>query len=390
MKKIFVLFLFLLALYVSAQGEGINFENTPFKDILAKAKKENKVIFMDAFASWCGPCKMMEKNIFPKEEVKTFYNTNFINARFDMEKGEGSEIQKKYGVYSYPTYLFLNGDGEVIFKGMGYLEVSDFLKLGSQAKMMGEGGSGKERFEKGETDPEFLMNTMKLNANTDPEFAKKVSERYFQLRKKKEFTQDELTMLFYFLRSEKDYNYKVFVNEKAEIIKFLPESTYNQFLTQIKLNTIAENAVDQNKKIINDAKFLDEASKLMSMDDAKNYLKILKLNAYRALENWTEYEKVALEHYKNGEGFDSKELNTAAFIFSEKVNNPIALKQAIVWVQKTIQQSETPDNTYILAKLLLKTGNKEAAKKYAEQAVKLAKDEGMDATVPEKLLFEIK
>ena len=380
----------LFSFAVFAQGEGIKFETTPFKDILAKAKKENKLVFIDAFASWCGPCKLMEKNVFPETEVKNFYNVTFINARIDMEKGEGRDIAKKYSVYSYPTYLFLNGDGDVVFKGMGYLETPEFLQLGSQAKMMGEGGGGKDRFEKGETDPEFLLNTMKLNANTDPEFAKKVSERYFQVRKKKEFTQDELTMLIYFLRSEKDPNYKVFVNEKAEIIKILPENTYNQFLNQIKLNTIAESAVDPQKKIINDAKFLEEASKLMSMEDAKNYLKVLKVNAYRVLENWTEYEKAALEHYNSGDGFNSKDLNTAAFIFAEKITNPSSLKQAILWTEKNLQQGENQDNTFILGKLYLKTGNKELAKKYATKSLELAKGRGMDTTVQEQLLSEIK
>lgn len=264
--KINTALLFLLvSAFVFAQ-ESISFEKESFSHILSKAKKENKIIFLDAYAEWCGPCKLMEKNIFPKDEVKQFYNANFINARIDMEKGEGRDIQKKYGVYSYPTYLFLNGDGEVVYKGMGYLEAPDFLQLGSQAKIIGEGGGGKERFEKGETDPEFLLNTAKLNANIDPEFAKKVSERYFQVRKKKAFTQDELAMLFYFLRSENDPNYKVFVNEKPEILNLLPESSYNQFHTQIKLNTIAENAVDKSKKTINEAKFLDDASKLMSVE----------------------------------------------------------------------------------------------------------------------------
>ncbi|MCG7281254.1 thioredoxin family protein [Chryseobacterium taklimakanense] len=388
--KINTALLFLLvSAFVFAQ-ESISFEKATFNHILSKAKKENKIIFLDAYAEWCGPCKLMEKNIFPKDEVKQFYNANFINARIDMEKGEGRDIQKKYGVYSYPTYLFLNGDGEVVYKGMGYLEAPDFLQLGSQAKIIGEGGGGKERFEKGETDPEFLLNTAKLNANIDPEFAKKVSERYFQVRKKKAFTQDELAMLFYFLRSENDPNYKVFVNEKPEILKLLPESSYNQFHTQIKLNTIAENAVDKDKKTINDAKFLDEASKLMSVEDAENYLKILKLNAYRSLENWSGYEKAALENYKNGDGFDAKELMTAAFVFAEKISNPTSLKQAVIWTEKALQQAETPDGNYILARLHLKSGNKEAAKKYATQAVKLAKEKGMDASVPEKLLLEIK
>lgn len=58
-------------------------------------------------ASWCGPCKMMDRNVFVKKSVGDYYNSTFVNARFDMEKGEGIEIAQKYMVRSYPTYLFL-------------------------------------------------------------------------------------------------------------------------------------------------------------------------------------------------------------------------------------------------------------------------------------------
>ncbi|MDO5615308.1 MAG: DUF255 domain-containing protein, partial [Cruoricaptor ignavus] len=92
MKKGFFIIFCTLSTFVFSQNS-ISFEDkSSFQEILSKAKKENKLVFMDAFATWCGPCKMMEKNIFPKENVKSYYNTNFINARFDMEKGEGREI----------------------------------------------------------------------------------------------------------------------------------------------------------------------------------------------------------------------------------------------------------------------------------------------------------
>ena len=62
MKKLIYLYLLFFSFTVFAQ-EGIRFEKIPFKEILAKAKKENKLVFIDAMASWCGPCKMMEKNV---------------------------------------------------------------------------------------------------------------------------------------------------------------------------------------------------------------------------------------------------------------------------------------------------------------------------------------
>lgn len=95
---------------VFAFGQGIQFENSDFKTIIAKAKKENKLIFLDAYTDWCTPCKMMVKNIFPLKSVGDYYNANFINAKIDMEKGEGIELAKKFGVKVYPSYLFINVD----------------------------------------------------------------------------------------------------------------------------------------------------------------------------------------------------------------------------------------------------------------------------------------
>jgi thioredoxin-related protein len=63
---------------------------------------------------------MMERNVFTQKSVGDYFNANFVNARFDMEKGEGRDIAVKYGVRSYPTYLFLNGDGELVSQNFGY------------------------------------------------------------------------------------------------------------------------------------------------------------------------------------------------------------------------------------------------------------------------------
>lgn len=74
--------------------DGIKFGKQSFAKTLEQAKKENKLIFLDAFASWCGPCKLLDKNVFPKKEVGDYFNANFLNLHIDMEKGEGIEIAK--------------------------------------------------------------------------------------------------------------------------------------------------------------------------------------------------------------------------------------------------------------------------------------------------------
>lgn len=116
-----------VALFSFAQNSSIQFERTSFDKLLKKAAKEKKLIFIDAYTEWCAPCKRMEKEVFILPEVAEFYNATFINAKFDMEKGEGIELAKRYEVGVFPTYLFINEKGELVHREVGYKAKEEFL-----------------------------------------------------------------------------------------------------------------------------------------------------------------------------------------------------------------------------------------------------------------------
>lgn len=391
MKKIISGLLLFSAITAFAQ-EAIKFEELPFKDLIAKAKKEKKIVFLDAYASWCGPCKMMERNVFTQKSVGNYFNANFVNARFDMEKGEGRDIAVKYGVRSYPTYLFLNGDGELVSQNFGYMEESMFLTMAQDVNSPNnKKGSLKERFAKGEKDPDFLINIMKLNSSSDFNFAKQASERYFENKKAtEEFSKDDVGLLLFFLKSTEDKNYKVFADRKAEIIKFLPEETYKEFDNQIKLGKIVEQSIDQQNKKINDDYFMKNAEPLVGKHDAEVKLNQMKLGYYEQNSNFPEYEKAALAYYRNSEAFEPNELLKAAWVFAEHVKTPSSLKKAAEWAEKSVMRGESSENTYILAKLYFLTGNKEMAKTYAEMSKNMATQAQKDSTLADELLKQIK
>jgi len=117
----------------SAYTQGINFEHGDWASVKLKAQQENKIIFIDFYTSWCGPCKQMAKNIFPLENVGEFYNKNFVCYKLDAEKGEGVKLAKHYGVRAYPTYVFANSDGEFLHQGSGSISADDFINLGKVA-----------------------------------------------------------------------------------------------------------------------------------------------------------------------------------------------------------------------------------------------------------------
>ncbi|PTT01284.1 hypothetical protein DBR11_07735 [Pedobacter sp. HMWF019] len=133
MKKLFIGLTCLAALSASAQNREIAFKEADWKTQLAVAKKENKIIFFDAYTSWCGPCKVMAKQVFTKDSVADLFNNTFLNVKYDMEKGEGPALKDKYEVSAFPTYLFINGDGEIVHKIVGSMSASEFMQEAGKA-----------------------------------------------------------------------------------------------------------------------------------------------------------------------------------------------------------------------------------------------------------------
>ncbi len=113
-----------------AAEQGIQFTDASWAAIMKKAKAENKVIFLDAYASWCGPCKLLQKNVFTRPDVGELFNKNFINVKVDMERGEGPQLARQFPMEAYPTLFFIEPDGKIVRKVIGYRSPEQLISLG--------------------------------------------------------------------------------------------------------------------------------------------------------------------------------------------------------------------------------------------------------------------
>lgn len=117
----------------STQAQGIAFEKSNWQSILNKAKAEKKLVFLDAYTTWCGPCKQMQNQVFPDKKLGDYFNTKFVNAKIDMEAGEGPRLAAKYPIQGYPTLLFIDPvSGLVVESVLGYRSADQLLKLGEK------------------------------------------------------------------------------------------------------------------------------------------------------------------------------------------------------------------------------------------------------------------
>ncbi|MEZ4920517.1 MAG: thioredoxin family protein [Saprospiraceae bacterium] len=128
------LVLFMSASSFAQNNSGIEFFHGSWAEAKAKAKAENKLIFVDAYTTWCGPCRWMASNTFTDSEVGAFYNKKFINVKMDMEKGEGPTLARQWKVRAYPTLLYFDADGNEVKRELGAKRADDFIRIGKSAK----------------------------------------------------------------------------------------------------------------------------------------------------------------------------------------------------------------------------------------------------------------
>ncbi|MDN5285375.1 MAG: hypothetical protein JWR38_1649 [Mucilaginibacter sp.] len=111
----------------------IDFIENSWNEALKQAAAQNKYIFVDAYATWCGPCKMLKATTFKNNKVADFYNSNFINVAIDMEKGMGPALAAQWGLRAYPTLIIFSPKGKPVSGTVGFLKADDLLAFGVQA-----------------------------------------------------------------------------------------------------------------------------------------------------------------------------------------------------------------------------------------------------------------
>lgn len=131
MYKIQILFLFCLMLtFFSCQNKPkgeIHFFHGNWEEAKKEAIAQHKILFVDAYASWCGPCKSMDSKTFKDKEVADFFNKNFLNCHFDVEKKDGIEFAKEYAVNAYPTMFFIDAEKNKAYKILGFKKPEKLL-----------------------------------------------------------------------------------------------------------------------------------------------------------------------------------------------------------------------------------------------------------------------
>ncbi len=389
MKKYFHLFiLFAFAANISiAQNRSINFNQSSFKDLLATAKKENKMIFIDCFTTWCGPCKYMSKNIFTNDSVADIYNQNFINAKIDMEKGEGLEIAKKFKVQNYPTMLYLKSDGTELHRVCGSSEAQEFIQNGEVAldpdKRLAAStekfNGGKVTADKASAYFSLLEDACLSKKDAVTSYFNNVDPQEFSSKENwgiiEQHVTDFYTETFQMFEAEKDKFSTLYTAEAvtAKLIKVYTTGLYSA--VDIKDMSGYESMKGKLK-----ATKTKEADKI-----------ILEADIYKAEKrnDWNGYATTVVEYMSKYSPEEANELNEYAWTFYEKVDDVTMLTKAEGWAKTACELQNSYANNDTYAAVLYKLGKKKEATIAANKAIALAKENKEDFEETEALLIKI-
>ena len=112
---------------------GIQFIEQDWNTALQQAKKQNKLVFLDIYATWCGPCKMLKQYTFTDTSVGKFFNNNFVNISVDGEKGVGPQLAQQFSIEGYPSLIITDAEGKPVLFTAGYMPATELLRFANEA-----------------------------------------------------------------------------------------------------------------------------------------------------------------------------------------------------------------------------------------------------------------
>jgi thiol-disulfide isomerase/thioredoxin len=383
----FLIILLSIELVLAEEEKGIQFEKGNWTEILSKAAKENKLVFLDAYASWCGPCKWMAKNVFTNDTAAEYYNKNFINAKIDMEIGEGMGIAKKYGVQAYPTFLYIDSNGELVHRTCGSCTTKDFIQNGMNAlNPETQLITFKRKFEKEPANAVLASKYFEMMDAGCMKFDDEI-EIYFRTQKESDLTSPgNWQIINRFLNDANSREFKYIVSNKKSFIKLYSDEKVNS-----KIKAVYESSLRNliRSKDDNGYNALKAKVKKSGILKAEEIVLNSDLIYYQKNKDWKNYAKVAEKLINSYRKDDAILLNSVSWTIFENINDKAVLLKAEKWAKHSVELDSKYYNNDTYANVLFKLGKNKEAKAAAEKAIELAKTEGSDYKETEDLLKKI-
>ena len=382
MSKIIGLFCFLLFVQL-LPAQGIEFFHGTWKEALAEAQKEDKIVFVDSYATWCGPCIKMAKNVFTQSEVGDFFNDNFINLKLDMEKADGRTFGAQYPVSAYPTLFFLDSQGDILKKITGGQQAAALINHGEVAiKSYDKTEAFEKLYNEGKRDYDLMLGYVRELNKVDKPSAK-IANDY--IKSNPEISKSEKAAFLMQAVTEADSKlYDQLMSLKSEAIAGSSEESFEEIVRSATLKTVSKAVEYDYKDLVDEAIVQFEKA---DIGDKKRFKSEAYLGYYSEAGEYNKWKDLSMSYLKkygkkNPELY-REHLSTLMAEFNYHNDSSSYATEVFKQLIKKDDSSETY-NQFI--QFLAKANQKEEARKVVKEAMKKAKSRNEDISNFEKML----
>ena len=375
MKIPLLIALFVLSL-ASLHAEGIRFFEGTWDEAVAEAKRLDRIIFVDAYAVWCGPCKKMAADVFPDDKVGEFYNKNFINLKLDAEKGEGLKFREKYPISAFPTLFYIDYTGEVVQQVKGAQQIDGFIELGKKAlTKIDRSQQYVAAYESGDRDPELVLNYVRA-LNKAGKSSIKISNEY--LRSQKDLSTPFNLRFILEAAAEADSRIFDLLIERRTAIEALESAQVVKDRIREACEATAQKALEfRNRELLEEA---IAKMKKYYPEKAASFRMSMEMDYWSAMGDVDKYIAACQQYAKTEAAKDEKALMGLGGALAQQFGHQPKAMQAAENFSKMAADKSTDYKTHLnYAGILMRNGKKDKALEAAQKALEMAKPHGDQA-----------
>lgn len=374
--KLPLLILLLGVSVLPLSAEGIRFFEGTWDEAVAEAKRLDRIIFVDAYAVWCGPCKKMAAEVFPDDKVGEFYNKNFINLKLDAEKGEGLKFREKYPISAFPTLFYIDYTGDVVQQVKGAQQIDGFIELGKKAlTKIDRSQQYVAAYESGDRDPELVLNYVRA-LNKAGKSSIKISNDY--LRSQKDLSTPFNLRFILEAASEADSRiFDMLIERRAAIEALEPKQAVKEKIREACEATAQKALEFRNRDLLEEA---IAKMKKYYPEKAASFRTSMEMDYWSAMGDVDKYIAACQQYAKTEAAKDEKALMGLGGALAQQFGHEPKAMQAAENFSKMAADKSTDYKTQLnYAGILMRNGKKDKALEAAKKALEMAKPHGDQA-----------